>query len=555
MSGRYQGDVGPLIFQFLQPGLVTIGPDEQSWPFVDAMQLADELRGSGQAIAMLVAANAAERDKLIAVYDTRKMGPSRSGDDRYAICMVEPNAEARISRFGKAFGWSAAVSRAVHALYETCDVDHAATLLGVSVHTIREQIETARNSVGAVNVSMLFMTINIMALKPGQRGPETDLLIRYAYDLTERQFRIASRVANGSSRPEVADELGLSLALINKELGAVFSIMHVDNALALTRLFAEARMIAMGTHFGATLPAYLPPSSKTICLRAPDERRMTLSDYGPPSGRPVFVLHSSMTTRPVNAQLVEALQNAGFRPLSLDRPGFGDTDPVTSSPSGNPVPFDAAARDMIEVCRQLGFESIDIVSRGAAQVVLALHNLAPQLIARAVITNPDPDTASSSRRVGRIGAIKSNFLKRPWAIRTMARMIGALASYERVADMTRRQIVSCPPDRDVMAVDANLRAYYAGMAAMFDGHVDGYADEQAALATQNRPSAAYKTAHFTVMLGAYDFIHDPDETLAYWQQVLPDANFKIVPDAGRFLTFSHAEPVAAALKAIKIRSQ
>lgn len=515
--------------------------------------MAEELQETGQPIALLVDSVAGERDRLIVVYDARKLGPPRQQASAFMMCMVEPDPAGRIDQFGAAFGWPASVSRAIHALYETCDVERAATLLNVSVHTIREQVEAARNSVGAVNVSMLFMTINVMALPSGQRGPETDLLIRYAYDMTERQFKIASRVANGSSRPEVAEELGVSLALVNKELGAVFSIMHVENALALTRLFAEARMIAMGTHFGATLPDFLPPASRTITLRATGGRRMTLGDYGPSSGTPVFVLHSSMTTRPVNVQLVEALQNSGFRPLSIDRPGFGDTDPVTASPHGNPAPFDAAARDMVEVCRQLGFGSIDIVSRGAAQVVLALHRLAPQLIGRAVITNPDPDTAASSRRVGRIGAIKSNFLKRPWAIRTMARMIGALASYDRVADMTRRQIVTSPPDRDVMADEANLRAYYAGMSAMFDGKVDGYADEQATLATRGMPDPVSGTTNFSVVVGAFDFIHDPVETLAYWQSVLPDARFVTLADAGRFLTFSHAERVVAELQSTRPR--
>ena len=347
---------------------------------MQAARCAAELAETGQAIGLFVDADRPDRDHLVAVFDTRKIGPPRSHDATYIMCTVAPDAEWRIRHFGEAFGWSSSVCRAVHALYESCDMDVAAAQIGISVHTLREQIETARNAVGAVNVSMLFMTLTVMAMPTGERGPETDLLVRQAYDLTERQFRIASRVANGSSRPEVAEELGVSLALVNKELGAAFSVMHVDSILALTRVFAEARMIAMGSFYGASLPDFLPPASRTLSFCAADGRRMVLSDYGPAAAVPVFVLHSSMTTRPVNRQLVEALQNAGFRPLALDRPGFGDTDPVTSDPDGNSAPFDAGARDMIAVCAQMGLGSVDIVSRGAAQVVLALQRLAPRLI-------------------------------------------------------------------------------------------------------------------------------------------------------------------------------
>lgn len=86
---------------------------------------------------------------------------------------------------------------------------------------------------------------------------------------------------------------------------------------------------------------------------------------------------------------------------------------------------------------------------------------------------------------------------------------------------------------------------------MFDGCIEGYADEQVAFATQTMPDPLRGTTHFTVVLGAHDFIHDPEETLAYWRAVLPDAVFVTIADAGRFLTFSHADRVVAELLAIR----
>ena len=84
------------------------------------------------------------------------------------------------------------------------------------------------------------------------------------------------------------------------------------------------------------------------------------SDFGPADGKPVLILHSTITSRAPPTRLVTALQATGFRPLAIDRPGFGDTDA-----GGSPAdPYLLAAHDVAAVCAALGIERLDVVARG-----------------------------------------------------------------------------------------------------------------------------------------------------------------------------------------------
>src|SRR6185312_9257258 len=100
-----------------------------------------------------------------------------------------------------------------------------------------------------------------------------------------------------------------------------------------------------------------------------DGTRIAWSDYGPASGKPVLVVHSSMTSRPVSRALVTALQAAGVRPIAIDRPGFGMSDPFPGMEPGRHDPFAVAARDVASLCRKLKIASLDVVARGGAQHV------------------------------------------------------------------------------------------------------------------------------------------------------------------------------------------
>lgn len=466
----------------------------------------------------------------------------------YIVCGIDGDAVSRrFSKFAAAFGWSPAVSRTVESLYIHCDVRAAARHSGISFHTARENLKIAREAIGAPNLPMLVMLLNVTSTGLCTAGDESSQLLAEIFDLTERQLRVADNISNGATRAATAREFGLSEALVKKEMAAVFDATGVTNAIGLARLMSEARAVSIFTNYTQNGRPFPAPYSKTITLNS-GARKIVASDYGPEKGKPVLVLHSSMTTRSTNRQLVEALQDAGFRPLSLDRPGFGDTDNIALEDNQQKGPFHCAAGDMVSFCKHMQFASVDIVTRGAAQVALAFHEVAPQLIRRAVVINPDPDSASSSKREGRMGAIKNSFAKRPWAVEAMARFIVVLSTYDRTRESMLKAVASSECDTKVMADEANIAEYYRGIKPYHKGSIQGFINEQVALATCGKPMPVKGTQNFRLIIGESDFLHDAQGTADYWRDVLPDAEIRILEGAGRFLAYSHADHVVAALK-------
>jgi pimeloyl-ACP methyl ester carboxylesterase len=316
----------------------------------------------------------------------------------------------------------------------------------------------------------------------------------------------------------------------------------VNSAAALVRRLAEARALAM---LSRSAGGVVWAEEGLVPLRfvaRPDGSRIAVSDHGPAGAPPVLVVHSSMTTRHVAVPLLRALQGAGYRVLAIDRPGFGLSDMVEA-----PCPFEAAVDDFKIVLDTLKIDRISIVTRGAAQFVLAAGRRLPERLDKVVLVNPDPPSAHSGDTQGVVSVIKSLFLKNPTLVKGFARLLASQYTPDKAATIIRRSVEASPPDRDFMANPANVADYYRASRASTTGRIAGYIAEQLAFATREADAPLPGTRGWTVLLGAVDVIHDPGQTAAYWRQVLPDAAHITVPGAGRFLAMTHTPAVLAAL--------
>lgn len=465
------------------------------------------------------------------------------------LCVLRPDwsrIETLLRSFAMDFGMSPSVTRLVVALFQTGDVRAAGVRAGLAYETAREYLGVARELVGAANLQNLITLIGLGIARTGSDAEESDALLAYAYGLSERQTQIAGLIANGAARQEVARTLAVSEALVKKELAHVFAAVDVASAAALARAMVEIRLLAIATNLHDARDPFPEAVHQELTVTARDGRRIMASDYGPRSGEPLLVLHSSMTNRPANRALVQALQNSGYRPFAMDRPGFGGTDAPPYDCRGEDY-FELAAQDIVDFCRARGWQRVKLASRGAAQVILALQRRWPDLIDAAVIMNPDPDARSSSKRSGFLAAMKRNFVRRPWAVALMSRWAVQSLTFARVRDNVLRSAAGCPADAQIMADAVHMRDYYRGVKAFREGKLEGFIREQTALATVGMPVPLRGTTRLTLLVGDQDSIHDPHETMRYWRKVLPDAEIVMVPGAGRFMSFSHPELVIKAL--------
>ena len=453
-----------------------------------------------------------------------------------------------IERACAAFNLTASQTRVAQAVIRAGSIKAAALALGVSHVTARETLSEVYRRTGARRLPELVGLLSGLAFGSLPSKSDHAPLLVDVWGLTPKQASIALLVASGAAREEAARTLGLSLAVVRKELELVFTALRVDSASELARTVSTlsalgALLAATGGRLGFTDPRAEP---LRLMPRA-DGTRVAWSDYGPIGGKPVLIVHSSMTTRLAPSGLVFALQAAGFRVLSIDRPGFGMSDAIRGLRAGKHDPFDAAVEDLVALLDLLQLTTIDIVARGGAQAVLALGRRAPQRIGRVVLVNPDPHSGADGWRHGPLGAFKEAYLSQPDLIATFARLLAGSMTRERLHRMLRQSMNGSPPDERAVADVRIADEYWRSVRMFATGRIEGYVNEQVAIARGGKPEPLPGLTHWSVLIGRHDTMHDPRQVECYWRDVLPESRFEIISDAGRFLAMTHPDQVVQAL--------
>ncbi|WP_157038996.1 alpha/beta fold hydrolase [Caulobacter segnis] len=454
-----------------------------------------------------------------------------------------------IERACAAFGLTEAQIRVVSAVIRAGSIKAAAAKLNLSHVTARETLSEVYRRTGARRLPELVGLLSSLAfgLLPS-RADHSELLVD-VWGLTQKQASISLLIASGASREEAARTLGLSVSVVRKDLEQVFATLRLTSASELARTVSTMSML--GALLGATrgqLGFSDPRAEPLRLLPRANGTRIAWSDYGPAGGRPVLIVHSSMTSRLAPSGLVAALQAEGFRVLSIDRPGFGMSDPIPGLRAGEHDPFDAAAEDVVTLLDALRLPTIDVVARGGAQAVLAMARRAPKRLGKVVLVNPDPPTSADGRRHGPLGAFKEAYFRRPELIATFARLLAGSLTRERLDRIMRQSMRGSPPDEAAAADPRIAEDYWRSVRMFATGRIEGYVNEQVAIARGGDPSRMGGLWHWSILIGGHDTMHDPRHVERYWRDVLPDSNFELALDAGRFLAMTHPERVAQALQ-------
>ena len=461
----------------------------------------------------------------------------KAGDGPIGVCVSPPGNTTGLVWACERLGFTPMQSRIVSALVRQGDLKLAARQAGVSYATARDALAQAMERAGARKRTRLVERVARLAfgiLPEGERG---DDLLRDVWGLTSRQAQLAVALAEGASRDAAARLAGVSPQVAKKDLSAVFETLGVTSGAALAAqlsqvacLSALVRLAGEDIHFSFDRTEPL-----RLIAAASGGRMIAVSDYGPQTGKPVLILHSSMASRQAPSVLVSELQRRGFRPFSIDRPGFGLTDVI----EGPGDPFALACEDIRTVCDTLRIRTIDIVARGGAQVAVHFAAQSPERVGRVVLVAPDPPNRASKPMSGFLGATKRAVQTNPELMESFARLfVGNLRRMD-ARDIVRRAVAASAPDLAVMQDPRNFADYQRGFQIFLSGKVKGYVREQAALVTAPDPPRPSSAGGWTILIGMTDPLHDPAETEAYWRGLLPQADVKLIADAGRFIVMSH----------------
>lgn len=453
-----------------------------------------------------------------------------------------------LRRSCQAFALTNLQERVVLSTIKFGSIKSAASDLGLAYSTAREALSQAFEKTGATGLTAMVSILAQTAFGVLPNSADAGGLLVDIWGLSERQATIACLIAEGHSRADAASLLGITDAVAKKEISFVFTKLHVSSAAMLSRMLAEASalsvmMDATGSSLGML---HIPVEPLRFVLRK-DGTRIALSDYGPASGKTCFIVHSSMTTRLASRHLVKALQAQGYRPIAIDRPGFGMSDPVRGAEAENSDPFMLAAIDHAYVADRLKIGSASFVLRGGGRFIIALDSTRPDLVGRVVIANPDPQTEPGGIRKGPFGAFKEAYLRNPTVIKLMAHIIASSLNKERMRRMLDRALRGSPPDEEALQNEEIVEDLFRAGRMFATGKISGYIAEQIAFTRGGRPEPVTGKKDWHILLGEHDTLHDPQQVRDYWSAILPDSPFETVAGAGRLLAMTHSSVIARRL--------
>lgn len=464
------------------------------------------------------------------------------------VVLFVSGALSQIEDVATAFGLPPFQSRVVGSVITTGNVKDAAKLLGISYATAREAVAAAARRTGSANTPALIRKVVAAAFGIFPGGPSNSVVFADTLSITERQARIALHIAQGYSRDATARALGTSPAVVNKELQALFPTLGVSTATELSRLITEMQALHLFARATDNAPGFSDPAIEPSRYSArPAGGVIAWSDYGPASGQPVLVVHSNWCCRPVPLPFVKALQERGWRPLAIDRPGFGATDLGSSRRED---PFSQAIDDALQVMDELRLARVPIVAHCGAQFVHAFAARAPERVGGVVLVCPTPQATADGKRHGPVGGFKEAFLRSPRLVEVFFRVISSQMSYRRVEQMMRWITRGSPVDEAMCNDPQFIRDRFRALRPFACGGYLGGILEEMVISHGGWDFLPIPSDDWIVLQGADDYHNHTDEVTGYWRKLLPQARFEVVEGAGRFMTSSHPALVLQRLEKV-----
>lgn len=455
-------------------------------------------------------------------------------------------APSRVSdlaqRAAQAFGFTPLEARLSEALLDAPNLNEAAERIGVGRETAREALKKAMRKAGARRSPDLVR--RMMDLMSGMGAPigDVEAVLRALFGATPAEAKAAARFAEGLTAREVAAALGVKEATVRGQLKAVFAKTGVNKAKDLVRLTVEAGALTAFTEASETVVEPVDPEGRPRVLSLEGGRRVAFVDYGPKGGRPVVVFHGYSTGRILPITFVALLHRAGYRPLAVQRPGFGLTDPAPTPE----VHLATQADDLIAVLTALKLRKVDIMVRdGSTAAGLAFAARYGDRIARGLLMNPRAPREIERSQLSLIGAVSRSMLKHPELITPLGEMLRRQTRTDLLTRTVRKSMETAPADKaatDDPLILARLLRDARGMSART---IAGWAAEMAVYALGWTLPDTIGGDRWNLLF--CEGLQWPVQ-VEHWRAAFPDAPITFIKDAGFLAYYTHPVEVIAALE-------
>lgn len=460
----------------------------------------------------------------------------RAGSDRFAVVVCAPSRSSELARrAARALDLTALEARLAEALLFAPNLDVAAADAGVGRETARDALRRLNAKAGVRRLPELIgRLIAIMCVTGDQTGGD-ESLAETAFGLTPAEARAAALVARGATAREAAQALGLSPETVKTHMKAVLQKTGAKGAKDLARLLVEARELVAVASASEPLVGEEAGGGRLRIVAALDgARRVALIDYGPYDAEPVLVFHGAAAGRRIPEGFRRALVERGLRPVVVQRPGFGLSDPA----DGDYAAIGAA--DMAAVVDRLRLRKVRMLARDTGiPVALQFACDYPELLGRAVLLNPNPPMALGIDRPALGAGIQRHLLRNPDLVATFAEFLRRQTTTQLLNRILDSIFSEMPGDAAALR-DPEVREFLIrDIQALCARSMWGFAAEHAAYANGWTPPAGLGDHGWTAVV-AGELRGAPDPA---WLG-LPGLQVMRLEGAGILPQFTHAEALA-----------
>lgn len=454
------------------------------------------------------------------------------------LCFAPSRSGDLAARASDAFGLTPLEARLVEALLDAPNLEAAALRIGVGRETAREALKKAMKKAGARRSPDLIRRMMDLMCGDHPTPPAIEAVLAANFGATAAEARAAARFAQGMTAREVAEALGVKDATVRGQLKAVFAKTGVNKAKDLVRLAAETSTLAALTGTAETVLEPPDPSGRLRVIASGD-RRIAMTDYGPRSGKPVLVMHGAATGRRLPPALVVALHARGYRPIVPQRPGFGLTDVATE-------PYlEQGADDMARIMDVLRIDRAKLLVRDSSTPTgLFFASQHPDRVLAGIAVNPKWPATGETRSVrlpaSLMGTVSRAFVDSPHLIGLLAEIMRRQTRTDLLETTMRQSLAHVPTDRIALQTPGVLDFLVRDAQGMFARSSAGFASEHLAYAAGWTIPCGAGGQSWTVAEGEQLALPKVEEV---WS-VLPNARFRIIPDAGLLVYFTHPTVIA-----------
>ena len=462
----------------------------------------------------------------------------KAGTQRLVVVVSAPSRSSELARrAAQALDLTALEARLAEALLFAPNLEVAAADVGVGRETARDALRRINAKAGVRRTPELIARLIGVMCEVQAQSDDDESVAEAVLGLTPAEARVAVRVARGATTPEAAQALSLSPETVKSHIKAAFHKTGAKGAKDLARLFAEGReLVTVASAAEAVFCEEVGGGRLRVLPSLDGARRVALIDYGPYDGEPVFVFHGSAAGRRLPDAYRDGLIGAGFRPIVIQRPGFGLTDPAAGDYAA------AAADDMAAVVDRLKLNGVRLIVRDTGVPAgLAFASNYSDLLGPSVLMNPHPPMSQAQPQSTFIASVQKHLLRNPQLLSVFAEFLRRQLTTPTIERVMYRALSEVAVDGRALQ-DPHVRGFLVrDIQAMCARSTWGFAGEHAVYAEGWEPPPALG-AGWTVAVST----ELPEQGDFSWLPI-PDLRRVPIDGAGVLLQFTHPDDIVKLL--------